>query len=103
MLKQCNSIVSLQDFFNLYKEEIMQEVDERIAKLTPPPVIQDDWIQKKDAKNLLGYSSDTSLQFLRDNNQIVFTYVSARKILYSKGSILEYLKSKRGIDYGQAS
>jgi hypothetical protein len=83
------------------KQDIIEEVDRRFAKQKPIPTIQDDWIQKKEAKNLLGYSSDTSLQYLRDNNQIVFTYVSARKILYSRGSILEYLKSKKGIDYGQ--
>jgi hypothetical protein len=92
---------TLQGLVAGFKREIMQEVDRRIAEQTSNPEIQDDWIQKKEAKNLLGYSSDTSLQYLRDNNQIVFTYVSARKILYSRGSILEYLKSKKGIDYGQ--
>lgn len=101
MLLQFNKLESLQDFLIAFKREIMQEVDRRIAKQSPVQEIQDDWIQKKEAKQLLGYSSDTSLQYLRDNNQIVFTYVSARKILYSRGSILNYLKSKKGIDYGQ--
>jgi len=101
MVLSNNLFESLQDFLAAYRQEIMEEVDRKLAKLILTPEIQDDWIQKKDAKNLLGYSSDTSLQYLRDNNQIVFTYVSARKILYSRGSILEYLKSKKGIDYGQ--
>ena len=97
-----NNITFSEAFILLFKlKSKCEELERKLAKLTSSPTIQNDWIQKKEAKNLLGYSSDTSLQYLRDNNQIVFTYVSARKILYSRGSILEYLKSKKGIDYGQ--
>lgn len=101
MDQKFNLLESLQDFLVSYKQEIMQEVDCRIAKQAPIQEIQDDWIGKRKVKELLGYSSDTSLQYLRDKNQIVYTYVSARKILYSKDSILKYLKSKKGINYEQ--
>lgn len=103
MLLQFSKLESLQDFLIAFKREVLQEVDLRIAKQMPVQEIQDDWIQKKEAKQLLGYSSDTSLQYLRDHQLILFTYVSPRKILYSKASILNYLKSKKGIDYGQVS
>ena len=90
----------LQDFLIAFKREIMQEVDRRITKQLPVQEIQEKWINKKEAKQLLGYSSDTSLQNLRDHHLIVFTYVYSRKILYSRSSILEYLKAKKGIDPG---
>lgn len=81
------------------EEKIKEEIECRISQFTSKQDQEENWISKKEAKLLLGYNSDTSLQRLRDFDQIVYTYVSPRKILYSRSSILEYLKLKKGISF----
>lgn len=81
------------------EEKIKEEIECRISQFTSKQDQEEKWISKKEAKLLLGYNSDTSLQRLRDFDQIVYTYVSPRKILYSRSSILEYLKLKKGISF----
>ena len=80
MVEKFNFLESLQDFLVSYKQEIMQEVDCRIAKQAPIQEIQDDWIGKRKVKELLGYSSDTSLQYLRDSFQNTFCVIEFKTI-----------------------
>jgi len=53
------------------------------------------WVRKEVAMEMLGISSPTSLQRLRNEGQIEYTTVLPKNILYDKDSINEYLESKR--------
>jgi hypothetical protein len=50
-----------------------------------------DWITITEAKQLIPYRSKTKWQELRDSGEIVFSKFG-RKILYSKKSLIEYIK-----------
>ena len=54
--------------------------------------IADEWISIHDAQKLLPFRSKTTWQNLRDRGEIVFSQMG-RKILYSRSSILEFIKS----------
>jgi hypothetical protein len=52
----------------------------------------DDFMNTVDAMTLLGIKSKATLQKLRDNGSIDFSQHSKKVILYSRKSIIEYLK-----------
>lgn len=58
---------------------------------------EDEWLSTEAAMKLLGITSKTSLQYLRDTNQIAYTRPFTKVILYNRKSINEYLKSKQTI------
>lgn len=53
------------------------------------------WIKKGEAMDMLGITSQTSLQKLRNEGAIEYTTVLPKNILYDKDSINEYLESQR--------
>ncbi|MGV2481951.1 UNVERIFIED_CONTAM: helix-turn-helix domain-containing protein [Salmonella enterica subsp. enterica serovar Weltevreden] len=67
----------------------MQMFQNAIKEATKQP---DDWIGLDEAMTLLMVKSKTTMQRLRDNDEIKFTKPSPRIILYSKQSLLAYLK-----------
>lgn len=58
-----------------------------------------DFIREKEAMQLLGISSKTTLQKYRDLSLIIFYKLSGRKILYSRSSIEAFiLNNKESFD-----
>lgn len=55
------------------------------------------WIDKTEAKQLLGIKSDTTLFDLRDQNAIRFTR-HGRIIMYDRDSLLDYLEKFSNYD-----
>jgi hypothetical protein len=53
---------------------------------------EDDWISTDEAKQLLKVKSKSKMQQLRDDGLIKFSQHSRKNIVYSKASILDYLK-----------
>lgn len=53
----------------------------------------DNWIDEWEAMKLLRITSKTTLQKYRDERRIEFTQPSRKVILYSRESIIEYLKN----------
>ncbi len=53
----------------------------------------DNWIDKKEAKRLLRIKSDTTLQKLRDEGQIMYSQPERKLILYDRNSINDYLEA----------
>lgn len=51
-----------------------------------------DWISTEQAKELLGVKSKSKMQDLRDTGAIQFSKHGRRTIVYSKKSVLEFLK-----------
>lgn len=77
---------------------LIKEVVERLNKEHKKE--QDsDFIAEKQAMELLGISSKTTLQKYRNLSLITFYKLSARKVLYSKASIETFiLKKKESFD-----
>lgn len=51
------------------------------------------WIQADEAKRMLGISSNTSLQKLRDEGRIRYSQPMHKVILYDRSSLEKYLES----------
>jgi hypothetical protein len=75
-------------------KELKDIVRETVSEVAHP---KSDWIGEKEALNLLGVKSKTTLQNLRDSQEFKFS-MHGRIIRYSNTSILEFLerKSKHG-------
>lgn len=69
---------------------LIDEVVERINITHSLP--EKKWIQGDEAMELLGISSKTTLQKMRDEGKIRFTHPEKRIILYDKESINDYLE-----------
>ncbi|MCH8331524.1 MAG: helix-turn-helix domain-containing protein [Bacteroidetes bacterium] len=52
---------------------------------------EDEWLNAGEAKKMLGIKSDSKLQHLRDNNEIIYSQ-HERTIMYSRNGILEFLE-----------
>jgi hypothetical protein len=52
------------------------------------------WISAEEAMKILGFKSKTSLQKLRDSNEIVISNLSSKHILYDITSIEDYIERK---------
>lgn len=71
---------------------LVEQVVRRIKEETKQPI--DPWLDTEEAMKLLGISSKTTLQKLRDSNAIKFSKVTQKNIQYSRQSILDYLDNK---------
>ena len=71
----------------LYKEYIKEakELSEKYFKKTV-------WVSGLDAMKALGISSKSTLQKMRDNDQIVYSKVSKKIILYDFDTIQDYIE-----------
>ena len=69
---------------------LVETVVERLGgKLNHQP---EKWLLTNDAMKLLGISSKTTLQKLRDEGRIRFTHPQKKLIMYDRDSILTYLE-----------
>ncbi|WP_272830970.1 helix-turn-helix domain-containing protein [Gilvibacter sediminis] len=80
-------VICLQDeAFYALVEEVVTRIKEK------HDVKEDKWINTEKAMQLLNIRSKTTLQKLRDNQEIVFTQPQRKIILYDQESIIEYLE-----------
>jgi|AntRauMFilla1563_2_1112583.scaffolds.fasta_scaffold44409_2 tetrahydrodipicolinate N-succinyltransferase len=76
-----------QKQYILYKKYLKEakELSEKYFKKTI-------WVTRSDAMETLKISSKSTLQKMRDNNQIVYSKVSTKIILYDLDSIKDYIE-----------
>jgi len=82
-------IVFEKDTYWKMQAQLMQMFQKTIQEATAPA---DDWITTEQAKALLGVKSKSKMQELRDTNAIKFSKHGKKTIMYSKKSVLEFLK-----------
>lgn len=75
--------IESEAFYNLIKAVINKIIAEQEVAFV--------WVDEKQAMKLLGISSKTTLQKLRNNDSIRFSQPMKKKILYDKISIDQYL------------
>ena len=71
------------------QNQLMQMFQKALKEANKQP---DDWISTDQAKLLLGVKSKSKMQQLRDTDAIKFSKHGHKSIMYSKQSILDYLK-----------
>ena len=81
-------IVISSDAYKMLISEIRKTVRETVKEVANP---KSDWIGEKEAMDLLGVKSKTTLQNLRDSQEFKFSK-HGRIIRYSYKSILEFLE-----------
>lgn len=72
--------------------KLVRSVITELRKNTPEAAER--WINADEAKRLLGVSSPSSLQKLRDEGKIRFAKMASRNILYDRESIMNYVESR---------
>ena len=76
----------------LESEALYQLVDKVVERIKEKKeVIQDKWLSPQEAMDVLRITSKTTLQKLRDNAEIRFSQPTAKKVLYDRDSLHEYL------------
>jgi uncharacterized NAD(P)/FAD-binding protein YdhS len=81
-------IVISSDAYKMLVAEIRKTVRETVHEVAHP---KSDWLDEKEAMDLLGIKSKTTLQNLRDSQEFKFSK-HGRIIRYSNKSILEFLE-----------
>jgi uncharacterized NAD(P)/FAD-binding protein YdhS len=81
-------IVLSSEAYKMMLAEIKKTVRETVKEVAHP---KSDWIGEKEAMDLLGVKSKTTLQNLRDSQEFKFSR-HGRIIRYSNKSILEFLE-----------
>ena len=81
-------IVLSSEAYRMMLAEIRKIVKETVKEVAYP---KSDWIGEKEAMDLLGVKSKTTLQNLRDSQEFMFSK-HGRIIRYSYESILEFLE-----------
>ena len=83
-----------QEIICLESKAFYQLVEEVIQRLSPLKSLEKEkWINAELAMSVLGISSTTTLQKLRDDGKIRFTQPSRKVILYDRESIDDYLEA----------
>ncbi len=69
-------------------------VEEVVARVSKQQVGQEDkWIRDEEVMRMLGISSKSTLQKLRDEGKIRYSQPSRKLILYDRESVLEYIEA----------
>lgn len=83
--------------YQINQEDLYQLVYEVISHIEKEQAVpKQRYVSKQTCMEVLGITSSTTLQSLRDSQKIEFTYVGEgrRKILYKLSSLYDYLDSK---------
>lgn len=75
----------------LEEDAFFELVNETVGKLSEKYHYQKPWVSGPEAMKELGITSTTTLQKLRDNNEIRFTQHMPKVILYDHSSLMDYL------------
>lgn len=70
--------------------QLVDKVVERIKGKKADTTL-DKWLLPEEAMRILRITSKTTLQKLRDNDEIRFSQPTAKKVLYDRDSLYEYL------------
>ena len=70
--------------------QLVDKVVERIKD--KKQVAEDKWLSPEEAMHILRITSKTTLQKLRDNEEIRIAKLSAKKVLYNRDSLYAYLE-----------
>ncbi|TYA75065.1 helix-turn-helix domain-containing protein [Seonamhaeicola marinus] len=77
----------------LESEALYQLVDKVVERIKEKKeVVQDKWLSPKEAMDILRITSKTTLQNLRDKDEIRFSQPTAKKVLYDRDSLYDYLE-----------
>ncbi|MEQ8474779.1 MAG: hypothetical protein RIB54_00985 [Fulvivirga sp.] len=79
-----------------FNEEMVIDIHQRMIEFTCPSYAKqpDPYMSKDEVMEFLKIKSATTLQNIRDTGKIEFTVLTSKNILYSRASVLDYLKSK---------
>lgn len=80
--------------FDALIDRLMDRFQDELAKK------ERDWIDGAEALKMLGITSASSLQILRDGGKIRYSKPSKKVILYDRRSIIEYLEQNAVEKYG---
>ena len=81
-----NVITIEEKSFYLLIDKVLEEFEHKFGKKEP------EWLQEKEAMQLLGIRSKTTLQKLRDTSAIRYTQPRHKIIMYHRCSLLDYLE-----------
>jgi hypothetical protein len=86
-------ILESEAFYTLLGEVIRRIKSEQVNQ-SNQNISTNEWLTLEQAQKILPYKSKTKWQELRDKGEVVFSQFG-RKILYSKESLLDYIKRKK--------
>jgi len=78
-------------------DKLIHEVVSTVTKKMK--IKPEDWIDEVEARDLLGVSSKSTMQRFRDEDRITYSAVTKKNIMYSRASILWYMKKKSNTQY----
>ena len=82
-------VICLEDrAFHALVDEVMVRLREQLSEAEKQP-----WVDGDEAMKILGISSKTTLQKLRDTGSIRFSQPYKKWIVYDRRSLLDYLDS----------
>jgi hypothetical protein len=86
--------MNTKDVISIDSEAFIQLVEEVVAYVSKSQGLPaaNKWISAAEAKKMLGLTSNTSLQRLRDGGRIRFSQPMHKVILYDRASIESYLE-----------
>ena len=88
-------IVFEKEAYEALRKELLQEMYEAVRAAKEEALRNvdpsNDWINPKEAHELLGINSKGKMQELRDMEEIKYSITGSRNIKYSKKSLLDYI------------
>lgn len=79
-----------EEFENLIKSIVVQELEKKYS----PESVEKKWILSDETMRLLGISSRTTLQKLRDEGKLRFSCPGGKIYFYDRESIMDYIESR---------
>jgi len=93
-----NVIVFESDAYYKLQQELIELVKKTVKEgklqMDDKSISSSEWLTQVEAQKILPYRSKTKWQELRDKGELVFSQFG-RKILYSKASLLDYIKKNK--------
>ena len=85
---------AIRDVICIGSEAFIQLIEETVSYIKTANGLSAEhrWVGGEEAKSLLGISSNTSLQKLRDEGKIRFSQPMHKVILYDRYSLLEFIE-----------
>ncbi|QSE98639.1 helix-turn-helix domain-containing protein [Fulvivirga lutea] len=78
------------EFFDQIAQRIALLLAQQLGQTAPQP----EWLTPQETMEMLNVTSPVTMQNIRDDGRLKFTYITPRKVLYNRQSILDYLESK---------
>jgi hypothetical protein len=78
------------DAFKALVSEVATQIKEEVFDSTNP------WVDEEEARRLLHIDSKTTLHKYRSEGKIEYSKLTAKKIVYSRRSIMEFIENRKG-------